>query len=192
MLETFLALFFLLQKPKNISEHENPLKNKFEHLSKQSLAGHPKFQNLWQLESPWALAVSQWAQRGAGGTPRSADSTWNWFAVSFLQRLLAVVPSSSQRCPAILPLNRGRGGGCWALTLNSHSLTLSQNSLKLCSRVFIGLLLKIWFQETSLSLSHFFAARKKEQLAGKNIHFGFTKITYFELHVFYFAPSWKV
>ena len=39
------------------------------------------------------------------------------------------------------------------------------------------------------SLSHFFAARKKEQLAGKNIHFGVTNITRFELHVFCFAPS---
>jgi len=41
---------------------------------------------------------------------------------------------------------------------------------------------RIWFQEASLS--HFFAARKKEQLAGKNIHFGFTNVTRFELHVF--------
>ena len=64
MLETFLALFFLLQKSKNISEHENPLKNKFKYLSKQSLAGHQSFQNMWPLESPWALAVSQWAHRG--------------------------------------------------------------------------------------------------------------------------------
>jgi len=47
MLETFLALFLFSQKSKrNISEHENPLKNNFEHLSKQRLAGHPKFQNL--------------------------------------------------------------------------------------------------------------------------------------------------
>jgi len=33
------------------------------------------------------------------------------------------------------------------------------------------------------SLSHFFAARKKEQLAGKNIQFGFTNVTRFELHL---------
>ena len=75
MLETFLAPFLFSQKSKNNFEHENPLKNNFENLSKQSLAGHPKFQNLWQLESPWALAVSQWAHRGAGRTLGSADPT---------------------------------------------------------------------------------------------------------------------
>ena len=95
MLETFLALFLSFTKiQKNISEHENPLKNKFEHLSKQSLAGHPKFQNLWQLESPWALAVSQWAHRGAGRTLGSADLTWQWLSTIFFQRLVIFVFSS--------------------------------------------------------------------------------------------------
>jgi hypothetical protein len=35
-----------------------------------------------------------------------------------------------------------------------------------------------------LSLSHFFAARKKVQLTGKSVHFSFTNVTRFELHVF--------
>ena len=39
--------------------------------------------------------------------------------------------------------------------------------------------------ETHLSLSHFFAARKKEQLMGKNIQFDFTNITRFELHLLF-------
>jgi len=45
MLETFLALFLPFIKTQKKFEHENPLKNNFEHLSKQRLAGHPKFQN---------------------------------------------------------------------------------------------------------------------------------------------------
>ena len=94
MLETFLALFLFLQKSKNISELENPLKNKFEYLSKQSLAGHQSFQNIWLLESPLVLAVSQWAHRGAGRTLESADPTWQWLSANFFQRLANVVCSS--------------------------------------------------------------------------------------------------
>ena len=94
MLETFLALFLLfLQKSKNIFEHEKPLKNKFKYLSKQSLAGHQSFQNIWPLESPWALAVSQWAHRGAGRTLGSADPTWQRLSANFFQRLVNVLCS---------------------------------------------------------------------------------------------------
>ena len=94
MLETFLALFCFSQKSKIISEHENSLKNNFEHLSKQSLAGHPKFQNLLPFGSPWALAVSQWAHRGPGRTLGSADPTRQRLPATFFQRLVIIVLSS--------------------------------------------------------------------------------------------------
>ena len=66
-------------------------KNNFEHLLKQSLAGHQSFQNIWPLESPWALAVSQWAHRVAGRTLGSADPTWQWLPVTFFQWLVIFV-----------------------------------------------------------------------------------------------------
>ena len=69
----------------------------------------------------------------------------------------------------------------------THSLS---NSLKLCSWVFIGCLLEFDFKKP---LSHFFAARKftfkEKQLTGKNVHFGFTNITRFELYVFVLVQS---
>jgi len=40
MLETYLALFYFSQKTKNISEYENPLKNKFEHLFEAKFGRH--------------------------------------------------------------------------------------------------------------------------------------------------------
>ena len=61
----------------------------------------------------------------------------------------------------------------------THSQTLSNFALvfllDFCSRF-----------DFKRPLSHFFAARKEKQLAGKNIHFGFTNVTRFELHVFLF------
>src|SRR6185437_8004970 len=102
-----------------------------------------------------------------------------------LQWLLAVVPSSSQRCPAILPLNRGREVGVEL----SHSTLIHSLPLKL-SQTLLSCFHWIFAQDLNsrdLSLSHFFAASKKKQLTGKNIQFGFTNITRFELHVF--CPS---
>jgi len=46
MLELFLAPFVFTKNPKIFSEHQNPLKNNFEHLSRQSLAG-TKVQNAY-------------------------------------------------------------------------------------------------------------------------------------------------
>ena len=123
------------------------------------------------------------AHLGFGRTLGSAGPLPMASGPNLFQRSLAVEPGLSQWCPAILPLNRGRGVSFEL----SHSTLIHSHSLKLCSRVFIGFLLKIWIQETSLS--HFFAARKKEQLTGKNIQFGFTNVTRFELHVFLFGVA---
>jgi len=45
MLETFLALFYFSQKSKNSSEHENPLKNKIEHLFEAKFGRHQSFKS---------------------------------------------------------------------------------------------------------------------------------------------------
>ena len=124
-------------------------KNTFENLSRQSLAWHSSSQSLLPFVSTWALAVSQWAQGGAGHIAVSADPTFQRLTASFLQRLLAVVPNSSQRCPAILSLNRGREVGVEL----SHSTLIHSLPLKLCSRVFIGFWLRFDCKNThSLSL----------------------------------------
>ena len=67
--------------------------------------------------------------------------------------------------------------------IHSLSLKLSQTMLSGFHWIFAQVLNS---RNLSLSLSHFFAARKKELLAGKNVHFGFTNVTRFELHVFLF------
>ena len=67
----------------------------------------------------------------------------------------------------------------------SHTTLIHSLPLKLSQTLLSGfdwIFARIWFQEASLS--HFFAARKKEQLAGKNIHSDFTNVTRFELYVF--------
>jgi len=61
----------------------------------------------------------------------------------------------------------------------THSLSIS---LKLCSRVFIGFLLDFDFKKPLSLIS--LLQEKKEQHAGKNVHFGFTNVTRFELYVF--------
>ena len=69
----------------------------------------------------------------------------------------------------------------------SHSTLIHSLSLKLSQTLLSGFHW-IFAQDLisrDLSLSHFFAARKKEQLAGKNIHFDFTNVTRFELYVFF-------
>jgi len=46
MLETFLALFLIFTKSKNIFEHENPLENKFEHLFEVKFGRHQSLKSL--------------------------------------------------------------------------------------------------------------------------------------------------
>ena len=75
-----------------ICMHENPLKNNFEHLSRQSLAGHSSFQNIEPLGDTWAQDVSHASHMGAGRTLGLADPTCQLPPVSFLQLLLAVMP----------------------------------------------------------------------------------------------------
>ena len=95
-----------------------------------------------------------------------------------LQRSLAVEAGLFQWGPVILPLNKGRGVSFEL----SHSTLIHSLPLKLCSRVFIGFLLKFDFKK-SLSLISLLQ-EKKEQLIGKNVHFDFTNVTCFELYVF--------
>ena len=153
MLESFLAPFLFLQKSKNIFWALKFFEEKyffFENLSRQSLARHPSVQSLLPLGSTWALAISQRAHRGAGWTPGSADPTWQRSTSSFCQRLLAVVPSSSQWCPAILSLNRGRGVGVEL----SHSTLIHSLPLKLSQTLLSGfhwILAQVWLQEHSHS-----------------------------------------
>ena len=139
---------FFHKNQKNISEHENHLKNKFEHLFEAKFGRHQSLKSFWPLEGQWALAVSRGAHLGFGRTLGSAGPLPTASGPSFFQRSLAIEPGLSQRCTAILPLNRGRGVSFEL----SHSTLIHSHSLKLCSRVFIGFLLKIWIQETSLSL----------------------------------------
>ena len=64
----------------------------------------------------------------------------------------------------------------------SHSTLIYSLPLKLCSRVFIGFLLDFDFKKPLSLIS--LLQEKKEQHAGKNVHFGFTNVTRFELYVF--------
>ena len=63
--------------------------------------------------------------------------------------------------------------------IHSLSLKLSQTSLSGFHWIFAQ-----YLNSRDLSLSHFFAARKKGQLTGKNIYFSLTNVTRFELYVF--------
>ena len=159
MLETFLGLFLFSQKAKNISEHQNPLKNKFEHLFEAKFGRHQSLKNTWPLEGQWALAVSRVAHLGFGRTIGSAGPLPMASGPILLQQSLAVEACLLQRCPALLSLNRGRGVSFEL----SHSTLIHSLPLKLSQTLLSGfhwIFARIWFQETSLS--HFFAARKED------------------------------
>ena len=134
MLETFLGLFLFSQKSKNISEHQNPLKNKFEHLFESKFGRHQSSKSTWPLEGQWTLAASRGAHLRFGRTLRSADPLPTANGPTFLQRSLVVQSCLLQRCPAIISLNRGRGVSFEL----SHSTLIHSLPLKLSQTLLSG------------------------------------------------------
>ena len=118
----------------------------------------PKFKKFFTVRRAVGPGCQQGAHLGFSQTLGSAGPLQQLVGPSLFQWSLAVEPGLSQRCPTILPLNRGRGVSFEL----SHSTLIHSLSLKLSQTLLSGFHWIFTQDLNSRDLSLSFLCCKKE------------------------------